>query len=95
MNGLSPLKIKLGTIRDMVGHQQKVVTDDGEVMLLTPGYDYAVGGRVGDRVRLEYRATDQLALWYGKVITPEEEQFYRGQLGQPPAPRSDIPQEGQ
>lgn len=62
------LPLKRGKITAIEHGRQTVVTDDGETFHLTPGHDAARGGRVGDRVELEYRSTPRLGLWYGRVI---------------------------
>lgn len=61
-------RVKYGVLVELLAHRQHVITDDGEHYWLTPGWDAAAGGKVGDRIELEYRATPSLGLWYGKVI---------------------------
>lgn len=63
-------RVKLGKLVGYNGHLQHIVTDQGEDFYLAPGWDAAAGAKVGDRIRLEYRATPRLALWYGSVVTP-------------------------
>jgi len=67
-------RVKYGTLTEIevTTRRQRVQADDGEVLWLTPGWDAAVGARVGDRIRLEYVATPSRALWYGAIAYSEE-----------------------
>lgn len=62
---------KFGTIVAIENGRQRIQCDDGDWMDLTPHFDAAKGGKVGDRVELEYRSTRSLGLWYAKVLKPD------------------------
>lgn len=65
MNG----RVKYGTMvaDDARLRKQVVLGEDGETHYLAYGLDAAKGAKVGDRIKLEYRATRSLGLWYGSV----------------------------
>jgi len=68
-------RVKFGTMvgDDMLLRKQVVRGDDGEMHYLAYGLDAAKDAQVGDRIRLEYRATRSRGLWYGSVVKPGKE----------------------
>lgn len=63
-------RILNGTITEISKHTQRVETDSGDhnSVIFMRGINYIQGGKVGDKVVLEYRTGPSYGLFFGEVV---------------------------